>query len=379
MAEKLLSIIIPTKDREFYCKKVLDYMLSFNDDRIEYVVQNNGTSEELDEYIKEKNDSRIVYRHIYEPLCQVVNSDKSIELSSGQYLCFIGDDDIVLPNIMQYVEYAIKNSIDNIAQRNPVAYTWPSEQCPKGKLSYSENSDKEEIITNQQEAIKEFVRNGCCKNPKDFNLPVLYHGITKRQCIENVKKETGHFVGGSSPDSYTSVALAKYVKKQVIIDKNFSIFGACPQSATAINLVGGHCGYLEDAPHLKNRGEYEWDHLIPRYYSVQTIWAESAITALRETENPEAANINLKELFCMSYLRNKTIRQLIINKTKMNNSQNNINNTLFGVACFVKIINKEGMRLYKGVCGRFLRYMKVSKIRTIENVKEICDCVAYLS
>jgi len=53
MGEKLLSIIIPTKDREYYCKRVLDYMLSFEDDRIEFVVQNNGKSDELDKYINE--------------------------------------------------------------------------------------------------------------------------------------------------------------------------------------------------------------------------------------------------------------------------------------------------------------------------------------
>ena len=65
MSEKLLSVVIPTKDREYYCKRVLDYMLTIDDDRIEFVVQNNGSSDELDEYVKEKNDSRIVYRHIY--------------------------------------------------------------------------------------------------------------------------------------------------------------------------------------------------------------------------------------------------------------------------------------------------------------------------
>ena len=378
MDEKLLSIIIPTKDREYYCKRVLDYMLTFSDDRIEYVIQNNGKSNELDEYIKEKNDCRIVYKHIYEPLCQVDNSDRSIEIATGRYLCFIGDDDIVFPNIMQFVEYAIENNIDNIAQRNPVAYTWPSDQCPQGKLSYTIGNNREEVLTDMQGAVRKFVRNGCCKNPKDFNLPVLYHGITKRQCIEEVKKETGHYVGGSSPDSFTSVALAKYVKKQVIVDKNFSIFGACPQSATAINLVGGHCGKLEDAPHLKNRGLYEWDHLIPRYYSVQTIWAESAITALRETNNPEAENVNLMELFCMSYLRNKTIRQLIIDQTNINNTNNNINKPLFWCGCAGKLLFKETSRIFKGVYGRLLRYLKVSRLKTVYNVKDICDCVEYV-
>lgn len=378
MAEKLLSIVIPTKDRELYCKRVLDYMLTFNDDRIEYVIQNNGLSDELDEYIREKNDSRIIYKHVYEPLCQVDNSDQSIALATGKYLCFIGDDDIVLPNIIQYVEYADKNNIDSIAQRNPVGYTWPSEQCPLGKMSYTQADDGEEIIANHNDYLDNFIRNGCCKNPKDFKLPVLYHGITRRQCIEDVKKETGHYVGGSSPDSFTSVALAKYVKKQVIINKNFSIYGACPQSATALNLVGKHCGLLEDAPHLKNRGEYQWDHLIPRYYSVQTIWAESAITALRETNNPAADELNLKELFCMSYMRNKTIKKLIIHQTNINLKENGRNSYFFWIGCAFLLVYKELALLIKRINGLLLRYAKISKIRTINKVEDISDCVTYL-
>ena len=381
MAEKLLSIIIPTKDREFYCKRVLDYMLSIDDDRIEFVIQNNGLSDELDEYVKEKSDNRIVYKHVYEPLCQVDNSDQSIALSSGLYLCFIGDDDIVLPNIMQYVEYAIKNKIDTIAEKNAIGYIWPSERCPTGKLYFKPTGDSVEAVINQQECVDLYLRMGCCETPKDYKLPVLYHGITKRECIENVKKETGHYVGGSSPDSFTSVALAKYVKRQVIIDNNFSIWGACPKSATALNVVGGHCGTLDDAPHLKYRGKYDWDYLIPKYYSVQTVWAESAVTALRETNSPTAENINLKELFCSAYLLNTSIRKLIIKQTQLCIKQNGINPIPFWLGCMFLMPGKIIMPFLKRIKGRILRDLKLSKESqgtTILNVNDISDCVKYV-
>lgn len=381
MAEKLLSIIIPTKDREYYCKRVLDYMLSIDDDRIEFVVQNNGLSDELDEYVKEKNDSRIVYRHVYKPLCQVDNSDESIALSSGKYLCFIGDDDIVLPNILKIVEYAIENNIDSISERNAIGYFWPSERCPTGRLYFKPTSDYKEFVNNQIKCVDLYLNKGCCEQPLDYKLPVLYHGITRRDCIEAVKKETGHYVGGSSPDSYTSVALAKYVKNQVIIGVSFSIWGACPQSATALNTVGGHCGTLEDAPHLKNRGKYEWDHLIPKYYSVQTVWAESAITALREINNPKADDINLKELFCSSYLLNKTIRKLIIQQTHLNLKENGINPIPFWIGCVFLLPFKILLSLLIRIKRRILRDLKITKDTTgttILNVKDISDCVKYV-
>ena len=381
MAEKLLSIIIPTKDREYYCKRVLDYMLSIGDERMEFVIQNNGLSDELDEYIKKKDDSRIVYKHVYEPLCQVDNSDQSIALSSGLYLCFLGDDDIVLPNIMQIVEYAINNNIDNIAEKNAIGYMWPSDRHPTGLLYFKPATKSVETVKDQRKCLETYLRRGCCEQPIDYKLPVLYHGITKRECIENVKKETGHYVGGSSPDSYTSVALAKYVKNQVIIDNSFSIWGACPQSATALNVVGGHCGTLEDAPHLKNRGRYDWDYLIPRYYSVQTVWAESAITALRETNNPSAENLNLKELFCQSYLLNKTIQKLIIKETHTNVRQNNINPIRFWIGCFLLMPYKKLLPILKRIVRRISRMLRISKELngiSVMGVKDISDCVKYI-
>lgn len=381
MAEKLLSVIIPTKDREYYCKRVLDYMLSIDDERMEFVIQNNGLSDELDKYIKEKNDSRIVYEHVYEPLCQVDNSDQSIALASGLYLCFLGDDDIVLPNVMQIVEYAFNNNIDNIAEKNAIGYIWPSDRHPTGLLYFKPATKSIKVVKDQRKCLETYLRKGCCEQPIDYMLPVLYHGITKRECIENVKKETGHYVGGSSPDSYTSVALAKYVKNQVIIDNSFSIWGACPQSATALNVVGGHCGTLEDAPHLKNRGRYDWDYLIPKYYSVQTVWAESAITALRETNNPSAESLNLKELFCQSYLLNKSIRKLIIEQTQLNIKQNGISPIIFWTECMLLLPYKKISYLFKRVYRKIVNVLKKSSGTngtTILNVKDISDCVKYI-
>jgi len=317
-------------------------------------------------------------KHVYEPLCQVDNSDQSISLSTGKYLCFIGDDDIVLPNIMQYVEYAINNNIDNLSQGHPIPYFWPSDKCPTGILYFTPSDGNVRYVSSQNQCINAYIRNGCCENPKDYMLPILYHGITRRQCIKDVRKETGHYVGGTSPDAYTSVTLAKYVKKQAITNDNYSIFGACPQSATALNLVGGHCGTLDDAPHLKNRGVYEWDHLIPKYYSVQTVWAESAITALRETGNQNADRLNLRKLFCLSYIHNRTIRNLIVKQTNICLLQNKVNRLSFWSLSIPMLMFMNVHILISRIIGRIKRDLKVNNVQSVDNVLDISDCVKYL-
>jgi hypothetical protein len=65
-----------------------------------------------------------------------------------------------------------------------------------------------------------------------------------------------------------------------VSSKTFTIAGACNSSTSVQSLKGQHSGLLKDAPHFKNRHNYQWNSIIPAYYSVETIWAESAINAL---------------------------------------------------------------------------------------------------
>jgi hypothetical protein len=81
-------------------------------------------------------------------------------------------------------------------------------------------------------------------------------------------------------------------------------------------MKGAHSGRLETAPHFRDRTGYIWAAKIPRYYSVQTIWAESAIKAIHEL-NMEAdlKHFNLPKLVAISFLYNRHIMPLIYAET----------------------------------------------------------------
>ena len=87
-------------------------------------------------------------------------------------------------------------------------------------------------------------------------------------------------------------------------------------SATSRNVHKGHCGKLEDAPHLILRGPYEWDRYVPAYYSVETIWAESAMKAVREMEMPGLIEkFNYSFLAAYALFNNRSIGRLALRKT----------------------------------------------------------------
>ncbi len=284
---KLLSIIIPTRNRQIYCIESIKSILPDIDNRCEIVIQDNSAENDLKGLINDLKNSNIIYNYNHKPLSFIDNFEEAINLSSGRYFIILGDDDSTTKDILPIVEWMDKNEIESVSSKFVVDYIWPNEKInvyKTGKLTIPNyTGDFEDIDVDKN--LNALIENGFL-NYQIFNLPRTYHGIVKRECMDEVKKMGGRYFGGLTPDIYSTVALATVIKRHKIIDFPFSIAGACPASATVNATVGGHSGKLSDAPHFNHRGNYNWEESIPRYYSVETIWAETAIKALKDMKYP---------------------------------------------------------------------------------------------
>ena len=61
-----------------------------------------------------------------------------------------------------------------------------------------------------------------------------------------------------------------------------TVSGICPTSGSADSATGRHTGKLEDAPHFRGHASYEWDNKAPAIYSVESIWGETVLKALKD-------------------------------------------------------------------------------------------------
>ncbi len=315
---KLLSIIIPTRNRQIYCIESIQSILPDIDDRCEIVIQDNSSNNYLEGLVEALNNSNIIYKYNSTPKSFIDNFEEAVSLSTGKYFIILGDDDSTTKDIIPIVEWMDKEGIESLSSSFVVDYIWPNDKIDKfstGYLSipdYKGGSRSVDVDNN----LKELIKNGFLAY-QTFNLPRTYHGIIKRSRIEQVKKIGGRYFGGLTPDIYSTVALACVIKNHVIIDYPFSIAGACPASATANATIGGHAGELKDAPHFNHRGDYEWESTIPRYYSVETIWAETAIKALKDMKYPDWISLfNRYKLYvCGIYYNKKYILKLSLTET----------------------------------------------------------------
>lgn len=287
----LLSIVIPTRNREKYCIEAIKHILSFKEDCFELVIKDNSDTDSISDYVDGLSDIRLNYYRTKGRINSVLNMDEALSYAKGEYVCMIGDDDTILPNIFSVAKWANAHDVIAISPKNNPAYFWEKGGNIEGWLITQPTTNHFKWAEPAPRLRKLFLEG--IIDYQRFNLPRVYHGLMKREVLDRIKERTGHIIGGLSPDIYLTVSSCFYIDKYVITDFPISIQGACVQSTS----VGNPRGRFEDMPHLWQRGDYHWDELIPRYNSSKTIWAETALTAIKENGKDDV----YRPLFNRSY------------------------------------------------------------------------------
>ena len=277
----LLSIVIPTKNRQRYAFSTIKSILSISHKSLELIVHDNSDSNNLEKKLSESiKDSRLVYRYNNSPLSAIHNFDYAMQFVNGEYVCFIGDDDGINPEIMRVIEWANKNDLDAIIPSNPVTYAWPSVKN-SGELTIYPFTQKYNKIDVSKNLI--FFLNSGAVYYLNYKLPKVYHGIVKKKCLDQVYNKLGYYFGGLSMDIFSSIAISSfYPKKVVSIDYPITIAGTSYESNKTHRTEEAKDTKLSNAPHFNNRGPYKWSNSVPSIYSGTSIWAESGIHALED-------------------------------------------------------------------------------------------------
>jgi len=283
MNKYLVSIVIPTKNRQYYCLAAVKQILSLNESKIQICVQDNSDSDFLGKELAALNTSNIVYHYHAGVLSFVDNFSEAISLASGNFVCMIGDDDGVLPNIIDAANYAQKHNLDGIIPGLNSVYFWPSPNPIRkggehGVLIINTIKDFKEKV-NPQKAMVSLLKNGAL-DYASYDLPRVYHGLVKKCIFDRIVTRTGKLFDGLTPDIYMAGALSFMCTNVIRTQYPITVSGICPTSGSADSATGRHTGELKDAPHFRGHDHYNWEKSIPYIYSVETIWAETLLKVL---------------------------------------------------------------------------------------------------
>lgn len=297
----LISIVVPTKNRHYYLEFLVQYFHSIDSNKIEFIIQDNsdlGTNENFVVFLEKIKDSRISYLYTSEELTIDENCDIALKRAKGEYITMIGDDDAFSKYIIEYVEGFKKENLDAILPAKS-SFTWPDvkPRFYKEKLSgvfrIEKFNFKRTNIDVKNELDKVIIKGGT----EMFNLPRIYHGIFKRTILEKIFNETGTYFPGPSPDMANAVASCKFIERYELVDVPLIISGHSKTSGGGQGAHGKHFGEISQLKFLPKATASNWSKQIPFYWSGFTIYAESAIQALKRTNRE-----NYLEKFNLEYL-----------------------------------------------------------------------------
>lgn len=317
-SKPLISVVIPTRNRpECAIKCVLSSLEAAR--QSEVIVLDSSEDDSFNKLVTEmvdpSNIARVKYYKTDATLNVVENFESGLQYCTGDFVTYLGDDDLLGPNIDEICLWAKRHSIDSIVSyglKFGVSYYWPGVSSKyfgdayDAKLFVKSMTGKIEPIniSKEMKLTKKNVGFGLAK------LPRIYHGIVSLELIQEVLSKHGRLFGGVSPDIYSAVLLSKYSKKPVFIDYPICIPGASPKSEAGSGAARTDRQGFKDSKYLSRFNNLKWNELVPKFFSPFNVWGYSMAEAMKDAEDTLGAEFYSRLyirclLYCFPY-RNET-------------------------------------------------------------------------
>lgn len=284
----ILSIVIPTHNRAQYAYHSILSILSIINSDIELVISDTSTNNELYEKLADQsnpliNNPFLKYFRPTAKLDMTGNHNYVIEKAVGEYICLIGDDDTITKDLIDAVKWQKENNIDVISPNILSNYAWPDFRSlyfgyGHARRLYIPRKLGNILLINSSKAVSEALHNAAQGTD---GLPKIYHGIVKRELINELISKSGKLFHGSSPDVSGAIALSLVTKQFVTIDYPLTIPGASGASNTGRSAINQHVGKIEDEKQTSFFQQSGWSSGVPKFFSVETVWAHAAIETIK--------------------------------------------------------------------------------------------------
>lgn len=98
---KLISIITVTYNNALYLQEAADSVLNQSHEQWEWMIVNNGSTDQTRDVLCQLNDSRIRVVHLDQNIGVSAGRNVGISHSTGRFLCFLDGDDVLPPRSLE--------------------------------------------------------------------------------------------------------------------------------------------------------------------------------------------------------------------------------------------------------------------------------------
>ena len=366
----LLSIIIPTHNRAKYVLPTIKALLELPPD-IQIVVCDTSEIDAITAIFSYlQNAKRLKIIRPNKVLNVVDNFNAALEAADGEYLAFIGDDDIVTSKILDVANWAKENDIDSVKLNFPFLFYWHDFKHNTRGDAYKSTLHLSDFSGNSQIFDARQALNNSLKNFGGgvLEMPRAYAGLISKKLKDKIIIKYGKLFGGVSPDIYSSALISYESTKCYLVDYPIIIPGASGESGTGQSASGGHVGNLAFNLEKLSFGNQKWDLSIPRFYSVTTVWGFSLLKAIQLIQeknahthlSPNFARILVK---CFAYHRNYFKEILVTGKFLFREC-----GYVYMFSMLIKSLFDEFLWGFKRIAKRFLSRKVINNIEVINNL-----------
>jgi hypothetical protein len=314
----LLSIVVPTHNRGQYARYCIEAVLGIASSNIELVVTDTSTDNGLADRLNGDgreflDDRRFVYARIDGPSNLTKNHNDAVALATGDYVCVIGDDDCITAAAIDAARWASANGVPVVSQTVSANYAWPDFQSLLARRGHAARLYvPRRAGASQWRQCAADLEAGLDRALQGTDaLPRCYHGIVRRDLLETIKERTGAYFHGSSPDMSGAVSLACLIDRYVEVDVPLTIPGASGGSNSGRSAMNTHKGALTAESQTSSFEAAGWTAGVPRFFSVETVWAHAGLSAIDKLKPELVATFNYPLLLALCSLRHPDYRDAI--------------------------------------------------------------------
>lgn len=327
-----ISVVVPTKNRYKYLKQFITLVEGYKDPRIELLVQDNSDNNtEILDFLSNKELISTNYFYCSDNLSMGGNAELGIMNSSGEYVCFMGDDDAVCRNIADCANWMKQNNIEAL---NPlfVEYYWNEDLGLGNGLLYNNPIDYHIKIVNSYNRLRRVLSDAV---PTFYELTRLYQALVKKETLLKVKQKGGTLFPGPTPDISSAVSLSFIVEKFVNINIPVTLPGMSRMGAGG---VMGKVLTLDEVSFITEKDRKDWIEGFPRMWASEIIWPDGALNALKYMG---------REDYIKYFSKNKMLSRLVaVHKKYFAVAYHHADNKIIFLLVFAKYFLTEGTKFF---------------------------------
>ena len=130
----LVTVAIPTRNRQVCAATLVRAVLELVPD-CQVVVSDNSDDQSLRELLEDQlADQRLSYKYEPAKLSVIDNFNSALERASGDFVTFLGDDDIIGPYFQEVAAKAKAEGVEALLYRTRermIHYFWPNISSPR--------------------------------------------------------------------------------------------------------------------------------------------------------------------------------------------------------------------------------------------------------